>query len=1472
MPKRRHRDSEAISTKTAPTTGKKSSQAEKAQQSSSAAAVSLAEPFAVNHQDRNNDDAVAAHKTWRRKLHKNARRAVERTGLSRPKSNRSQRTANKSAPSDPPLTPLRRSSRAPAPNKDSPTDKVMPRGRRGKPTKAKKPKKESSETFYSVRRIAGEKTEKGRLFYLIDWANDPVTGKSYDPTWEPAEYVTEAAVTHWELTKDKAPQSDDDTEQENKGQDEEDEEDELPIVRRRQKRKLSLDREEEQQPQKRARAAGTQEDNNTGANSRVKPVKIAVEIPREPIVDPSDFVPVIVSSQDSSQPAPQHQEPAASKEISQRTIPDSQDVGDSLPSLQLQETQKEPELLPEDEVSDYHSAVEDPDSEGAAIPSSSFASAQAQSTQSEAVIPSRQIEDHLEVEPQSIISFDDQQTAAEEASPQQDLDSNLSSSPPGRFLTQLEFDWLLAETSPKSGVIVSTSQIVSQNPDNRSQGPANDKPDTTTTTQTSNSAPSQAAQVLLPSSSISQQLRSQIEFTSLIENSTQSERAAHHSQTDNDIVPATLQKEVSGTKESPSGIRESPASPHMILCTLDINQPTKQPHSDNTDRIDNPNTPPRSSSLSTPHTPNQNEDCETANFRMDDAFPTETPQLSATETLQRLRDQIYGKQSDEPSTLLTSPASHLDLHTTQPEQQEQQPAVISPADVFPAPHPDPAELWEIQPSGNILHSIDPSPGLHPASVISNGETISAVEQLRRSLGLPFTPNAPHTELDISPEPVETHEHVASDEMPETIAPSDLDVSTGHDALPSHEHVDFEQNNDDMSHTSRNMDSEEPEEESELTEFLVTLPMAANSRPQYLETIDKNKAAMEEFCQAFSESHPAMPNDSLTAKIDSLFQRLADLCDLPAYADTIPAITPTERMKHATGTNTKFSFIYEFLHLARDLNLRVLILCRPGRTFDYLEAVVSTPGFNYNVLGRDEPTPSDEASDGLWVVLASPDQDLSAVRGPIDVAIKYDHETRSTRLPPGLVPVVLSLVVSYSLEHVDLQLNQMEHGLSDLEKKNALTLAIATPTARRLFVSPPDEGHEPHKAAELFACFLQNPENDLSWDPQVLPADVFDGLLNSQNRMESAQHVLPSRDSTGRKRHLDVVDAGTPKRARLSQTQTPRNSTPSQMTDLLRSTLEKYPGRPATQFMEVSVEQLEALAFKIFELESDLEREVSDENRTRLLARNLGVELASYKRTVEVLQPKYTEALHDRSTFEKTCKKAVDENVAAQKRLEASKHDLDTAKAEAKALEAKLAAANSQFANSSNPDLSRLARAEQELEDTQTKLAALEKRMATTTNEMEYSRSAYQNASNAHTELNNENQALKRKIEELQRKADENVVRVNQINSDQEKKFLGKQNDEYRAMIRDRERELENARAELRHLKSGRRETRQASVPRSPRTTTGIMSPRTTVGRRNANTDTAASSRGNSPAPGNASDGNGNGGGMSFNPRWGHLRD
>jgi len=43
---------------------------------------------------------------------------------------------------------------------------------------------DSADTLYTVRDIIAERRSKnGKLEYKIDWENDPVTGKSYSPSW-----------------------------------------------------------------------------------------------------------------------------------------------------------------------------------------------------------------------------------------------------------------------------------------------------------------------------------------------------------------------------------------------------------------------------------------------------------------------------------------------------------------------------------------------------------------------------------------------------------------------------------------------------------------------------------------------------------------------------------------------------------------------------------------------------------------------------------------------------------------------------------------------------------------------------------------------------------------------------------------------------------------------------------------------------------------------------------------------------------------------------------------------------------------------------------------------------------------------------------------------------------------------------------------------------------------------------------------
>lgn len=287
-----------------------------------------------------------------------------------------------------------------------------------------------------------------------------------------------------------------------------------------------------------------------------------------------------------------------------------------------------------------------------------------------------------------------------------------------------------------------------------------------------------------------------------------------------------------------------------------------------------------------------------------------------------------------------------------------------------------------------------------------------------------------------------------------------------------------------------------------------------------------------------------------------------------------------------------------------------------------------------------------------------------------------------------------------------------------------------------------------------------------------------------------------------------------------------------------------------------------------------------EAKTREHMTNVESQVQSYERTLQSLQTKFHDALHDRAEFEKERKAAVEKATVATERLEARNREVEALKEKVKLLESRLADANATMANSIIPEIARFAQIEKEREEAFTTVQKLEKKVQGTENELEYSRKAYQDASNAHSELNQENRELRNKIVDLERRASDNLLKIQQIHAQNEIAAVGAQIDDLRATLENRERELERAKDEMRNLRNNRRETRQGSVPRSPRP--GVMSPRPGrgVGGGGGGGGGGTGSRGTSPAPLMSSDGLSGTPvpGMTFFPpagnvgRWGHLRD
>lgn len=261
-------------------------------------------------------------------------------------------------------------------------------------------------------------------------------------------------------------------------------------------------------------------------------------------------------------------------------------------------------------------------------------------------------------------------------------------------------------------------------------------------------------------------------------------------------------------------------------------------------------------------------------------------------------------------------------------------------------------------------------------------------------------------------------------------------------------------------------------------------------------------------------------------------------------------------------------------------------------------------------------------------------------------------------------------------------------------------------------------------------------------------------------------------------------------------------------------------------------------------------------------------MKEYERTNEKIYKSYRSALEDRTRFETQTRDAEKHLEAAQG---LAQKESDKAKSKIADLEATVARL---MAGSSGAAPQEIASGgpEAQLKELQDKIQVLEKRLENARQEADYARTMYQDASTAASSVGAENLELKEQNKDLQQKASDNLVKIHRIQADTSARQNQQRLRELRVQVREREIELDRARDELRQLKNGRRETRQASVPRSPRM--GMMSPRTgrTIG--------GSASRGTSPVPlvGYDAAAAATAAGMQFmaqqtgNGRWNHLRE
>lgn len=253
----------------------------------------------------------------------------------------------------------------------------------------------------------------------------------------------------------------------------------------------------------------------------------------------------------------------------------------------------------------------------------------------------------------------------------------------------------------------------------------------------------------------------------------------------------------------------------------------------------------------------------------------------------------------------------------------------------------------------------------------------------------------------------------------------------------------------------------------------------------------------------------------------------------------------------------------------------------------------------------------------------------------------------------------------------------------------------------------------------------------------------------------------------------------------------------------------------------------------------------------------------YERTTGMIYDAHRKALEDRSKFE-----AEKLKVEADLRGAADSTQRDIDKAQKRIAELEAAVVRLTAGPDGSEEMTPLAKSQKLLKEAQNRVQMLEKRLENAHKDGEYVRNLYQDASTSASAFRAENNELKGQNDDLQKQTSDTLERIHQVQAENQSRLYLRQIRELRTLVKEREIELDRTRDELRQLKNGRRETRQASVPRSPRM--GMMSPR--PGRAYG----GSASRGTSPAAATSVDVPA---GMQFmsaqqpgNGRWNHLRD
>ncbi|KAF4972296.1 hypothetical protein FZEAL_9623 [Fusarium zealandicum] len=749
------------------------------------------------------------------------------------------------------------------------------------------------------------------------------------------------------------------------------------------------------------------------------------------------------------------------------------------------------------------------------------------------------------------------------------------------------------------------------------------------------------------------------------------------------------------------------------------------------------------------------------------------------------------------------------------------------------------EPWKAEVLGNTPEA--PAPSISPAAIMANPSP-SAADSIREMVNEAFGDEAESMTRSLIPGdpeeiiPLGTVSPAAISRSADPAESTHTMTLTNQGTMPSRivessgESITMGQIPDEQSDAS----SQSSHQEGHDSQRIVTLPMQASRRPTYDAILREHRGAAMRFGDAFINEMYVEPDAALVEKIDSLFSRLLNICDYPqdVVGTRLEEIPSPDMAGYSCDANSKLSFLFELMSALGEKEIGILIVARAPELLQLIFNLTEAAGIECSAesIGKQSTYPS-----VTRITLALASEEFDPYK--FDVVIGYDHLFSSSPMAKELAinnvrksPLVLLLVTTHTIEHIGTRLSP---SLPPLERKNALLSSIVL--ARNLLVSPETGYRDPYQVAKVFANYLNGVTEALNYVPQDIPENVFNIWAQSQ----SLSQLLFDEESTEgtllKRKFDDTDDDDDAKRMRvLPQNELPVDTNDPPIPLAVRQLLEsvRSSGRTKERQSKISIplSSLVSLTERVeeYKRKSTLQDEVEDEYKSTIS--RLEQEVGGHRRTADRTSEHLRKALQDRKMFEQEKQKAV---VAAGAAAETAQKERERQQKRIEELELTITRLKE------NPGA---AQRENLLNAAREQVQKLENKLERLTRDADFYKSRYQSLDAQSSGLANENKELKQQHGDLRARAAENLFNIHKHNNDSERQGLEQNNASLRAQLMETQRSLSLVNEEVQVLRNGRPQTRQASMPRSPRIPT-MMSPRT--GRAPFS---GSASRGTSPAP------------------------